>query len=156
MKHLGLTLDYALPKSIAPSAPNPPPKLSCDRAITKLNLLDTILADMSPPPGNSLQICHALRPVDSPPPFLTLPRMSSANSDSDNHLNQLPKLKEFQPSGRGDLGGCGGGGLGGLALAAQESGQFTGRTTEPVGLTPQKVKARGWRIPSWRCHHRIF
>ena len=40
-----------------------------DRAITKLNLLDTILADMSPPPGNSLQICHALRSVDSPPPL---------------------------------------------------------------------------------------
>ena len=27
--------------------------------------------------------------------------MSSANSDSDHHLNQLLKLKEFQPSGRG-------------------------------------------------------
>ena len=27
--------------------------------------------------------------------------MSSANSDSDHHLNQLLKLKEFQPSGQG-------------------------------------------------------
>ena len=55
------------------------------------------------------------------------------------------------------MGGCGEGGLGGLALAAQESGQFTGRTAEPdSGSAASEIEGARLEYQAGDGHHAAF